>query len=155
MALNKFKRWFGIEGVKVEVVLDEPQQLSAHALEGSLRFTSMHAQTVREIRLKLIERYARGRGADRLVDDYVLGEVVLSRAFVVPAEQVVAVDFTLPFQQLESEIDRMGARNLLLNGVAKLARLSRRVRSTYRLEVKAMVEGTTLHPYEKVPVRLV
>ena len=152
MALNKFKRWFGIEGVKVEALLDEPLQLDSGMIDGTLRFTSMHTQTVREVHVKLVERYARGRGADRLVDDYVLGEITLIRPFTVPAEEEVKVQFKLPYQQLESEIDRMGSRNLLLSGVARLAKMSRRVRSTYRLEIKAKVEGTTLHPFERVPV---
>jgi len=66
---GKVKKWLGIEGVKVELILPEEVRRTDGMVKGKLRFYSMHAQTVTQIDLKMVERYSRGRDDERLVDD--------------------------------------------------------------------------------------
>ena len=49
---GKVKRWLGIEGVKVELILPEEIKSGDGLIEGKLRFQSMHTQKVKSIKLK-------------------------------------------------------------------------------------------------------
>jgi len=42
--LKKVKKWLGIEGVKLELILPEEVDLSADKLVGKIQFYSMHEQ---------------------------------------------------------------------------------------------------------------
>jgi hypothetical protein len=151
---GKMKQWFGIEGVKLELLLPEAVDKSLGEIEGQLRFTSMTDQQVSSAAVRLVERYSRGRGKEKLVDEYMLGEITLHRPVEVPANAEVFVRFKLPFALATSEIDEMGARNILLKGVAGIAKSLRAVKSEYRVEAEAKVQGTRLHPIDKKPIKI-
>ncbi len=146
---DKVKQWFGIEGVKVELILPEVVMRESSIIEGQLQFYSMTTQTVQSITLKIVESYSRGRGNNKVTSDYELGEVTIFETFEVPAEKIILINFELPFFVLKSEIDEMGDKNVILGGVAKLARLSRAVISEYRVECNVDVKGTRLNPFDK------
>jgi hypothetical protein len=65
--LNKVKNWFGIEGVKMDIVLPEKINAADGLFSGILVFNSMTEQEVLNVSIKMIERYGRGRGSERLV----------------------------------------------------------------------------------------
>ena len=71
--IGKVKKWLGIEGVKLEINIPEGQSLGAGRINGTLHFQSLQEQTVTGVHLVLIERYSRGRGEERLIDEYELG----------------------------------------------------------------------------------
>lgn len=152
--LDKVKQWFGIEGVKVELILPEAVSIKNGVIKGQLQFTSMNAQTVQNINLKLIEIYTRGRRKNKMTNEYEIGQVTIFESFQVPAELPILVDFELPFELLKSEIDEMADKNFLLGGVAKLAKMSRGVNSEFRVEVEADVKGTRLNPFDKKMILL-
>jgi len=52
---GKVKKWLGIEGVKLEVLLPEEVLKEGKLLKGSLRFTSMNEQTVTFIKVVMVE----------------------------------------------------------------------------------------------------
>jgi sporulation-control protein spo0M len=150
---GKVKKWLGIEGVKIEILLPEDARLRGGVVEGKLRFQSMNTQTVTNIRVAVYEKYSRGRGAEKLIDEYKLGEIELSETFEVVAGEPVEVDFEVPFTLLQSEIDTFGERNLLFRGIAGLAKLSNAVQSTYRIEATAKVKGTAFNPFDSKPLQ--
>lgn len=152
--LDKVKQWFGIEGVKVELLLPEAVSMKSGKIKGQLQFTSMNAQTVQNIKLKLIEIYTRGRRSNKVTSEYELGEVTIFESFVVPAELPIIIDFELPFELLKSEIDEMADKNVVLGGVAKLAKMTRGVNSEYRVECEVDVKGTRLNPFDKKMILL-
>lgn len=152
--LDKVKQWFGIEGVKVELILPEAVSIKSGIIKGQLQFSSMNAQTVQNINLKLVEIYTRGRRKNKMTNEYELGQVTIFESFQVPAELPILVDFELPFNLLKSEIDEMADKNFLLGGVAKLAKMSRGVSSEFRVEVEADVKGTRLNPFDKKGILL-
>ncbi|HHM21854.1 MAG TPA: hypothetical protein ENJ20_07500 [Bacteroidetes bacterium] len=151
---KKVKKWLGIEGVKLELVLPELAFVNVGAVSGKIRFYSKNAQTVRHIKLAMIEKYSRGRGADRLVDEYVLGELSLNKTIHVPADEMVEIKFTLPFQKVEAPIDGFGRKNMLTGGLVKVAKSLRKVKSEYRIEAEARVEGTALNPFDRKAIGL-
>lgn len=151
---GKMKQWFGIEGVKVELELPESVKIRDGVIEGALRFSSMTNQEVEGVRLRLVEKYTRGRKEDRLIDEYTLGESTMKESFKVPASGHIEIDFKLPFELVRSEIDEMQGKNFLLSGIGSLAKVIRKVKSEYRVEAEAKVKGTRLHPFAKATIKL-
>ena len=151
---KKVKNWLGIEGVKLELVLPELAFEEVGAVSGKIRFFSKSEQTVKMIKLTMLEKYGRGRGDDRLVDEYVLGEMTMDKTIEVPAEKMIEIGFTLPFNKVDSAVDEFGNKNILTDGLAKLAKVMRRVKSEYRIEVEAKVVGTALDPFDKKVIKM-
>jgi len=152
---GKVKRWLGIEGVKLELVLEDEVSMTASEIEGKIRFYSMHDQTVKKVRVRIIEKYKRGRFKNKLVDEYHLGSIELEQDIDVPAEEHVELDFTLPFNLAKSDMDRFSDQNIVFKGVASAAKLMKGVESVYRIEAEAEVKGTALNPFDVKEVKLV
>ena len=152
--LKKVKKWLGIEGVKLELVLPEMAFEEVGALSGKIRFYSKNTQTVQNIKMVMIEKYSRGRGKEKLVDEYLLGEMTLEKTIEVPADDMVEIGFTLPFQKVKSPVDEFGDRNVLTGGLIKIAKALRNVKSEYRIEAEAKVEGTALNPFDRQVIRM-
>lgn len=152
--IGKFKQWLGIEGVKVELELPEEVIGEDGIIEGQVHLFSKNTQTVEYIRLLLIERYTRGRGKEKLIDEYELGELILDRTFEVPAEGMLSLDFRLPFTVVRSDVEEWGDQNLLFKGLSRLAARLRNVKSEYRVEAQAKVRGTALDPFDKQSIRI-
>lgn len=146
---GKVKRWLGIEGVKVELLIPDEIPESNGQIEGKIRFQSMHAQKVKSIRLTLTEKYTRGRFKNKLTDQYKIAEQELAAEIMVPAEEIVELDFTLPFSLVKSDMDEIGDKNFILKKVVDAAKKLKNVKSEYTLQVEAVVEGTALNPFDK------
>ncbi len=152
--IGKMKKWLGIEGVKLEIQVSDDVSASGGTVRGMLRLQSMNTQTVTQIKLLLIETYSRGRGESRITDEYLMGSLVLDDIFDVPPETLVERPFILHFAELKSDVDSFGDKNLLYNGLARLARLTRAVKSEYRLEAEARVRGVALNPFDRKAINI-
>lgn len=152
---GKVKKWLGIEGVKLELELPEMAFEQVGAVSGQIVFHSKHSQTVTSIRVVMIERYTRGRGKEKLIDEYLLGEITLDERIEVLAEEPIAVEFTLPFDMVKAPIDEFASRNFLNKRIAKLARTFRNTKSEYRIEAEAKVEGTALNPFDRKSIEII
>lgn len=153
--IGKVKKWLGIEGVKLELVLPEEVKAKGGLIEGKLRFQSLNEQTVNGIKIVLIERYTRGRGQEKLVDEYELGKREMEIEFNVPPEEILEVDFSLPFDLVKSAVDDFGDKNFIFGGIARAARMLRGVGSDFRIEAEASVKGVALNPFDKKTINIV
>ena len=144
---GRVKRWLGIEGVKLELILPEEISEDADALDGKIRFLSMSPQTVRKIRVRMIEKYKRGRRKNKLVDEYHLGDIELEQDIDIPADEIVEIEFSLPFTLPKSDVDRFADKNVVFKGVASAAKFLKGVKSVYRVEAEAEVKGAALNPF--------
>lgn len=153
--IGKVKKWLGIEGVKLELVLPEEVKAKSGMIEGQLRFQSLNEQTVNSIKVVLIERYSRGRGKEKLVDEYELGRREIEIEFNVPPEEILEVDFSLPFEMVKSSVDEFGDKNFLFGGIARAARMMRGAKSDFRIEAEASVKGVALNPFDKKSINVV
>lgn len=149
--LGKVKNWLGIEGVKMEIETPERVKLKDGVLKGTIIFQSMNDKKVTKVKFKLIEKYTRGRGKSKLINEYTLGELESNESLEIKAKSHLRMDFTLLFNPKESEMDQMGS-NLLLKGPVALAKLIKGAKSIYRLEVEAKVPGTALNPHAKAEI---
>ena len=139
----------------MELDLPEMAFEEVGAVSGQIRFFSKNPQTVTSIKVVMIEKYTRGRGKDRLVDEYLIGEITLDQRIDVPAEDPIAIDFTIPFERIRSAIDDFSNKNFLTGGLVKMAKALRNVSSEYRIEAEAKVEGTALDPFDKKVLKMV
>ena len=152
--IGKVKQWLGIEGVKLELVLPEEVDSREKAVRGSIRLLSLNPQTVTGIKIVLIEKYTRGRGKEKLIDEYELGATFVNHTYEVPAEEVVELDFELPFSIVRSDMEEFGNRNFLFGGIARAAKLLQAVKSEYRVEAEAKVKGVALNPFDRKKIKL-
>ena len=153
--IGRVKRWLGIEGVKVELVLPEEIKGSDGLIEGKIRFQSMHTQKVKSIRLTLSEKYTRGRFKNKLTDLYKIAETEQKEDIIVPADEVIEVDFVLPFSVVKSDMDEIADKNFVFRKIVGAAKKIKNVKSEYTLEAEAIIEGTALNPFDKKTVNIV
>ena len=152
---KKLKDLLGIEGVKLELLVPEDVNESLGKVEGIMRFYSKNSQTVTGIRVKLIERFTRGRRDDKKTDEYQLGEIIINKTFTVPANESVEVKFSLPYEKIKSEMDTLEDKNVVIGRLVKTAKWIRGVNSEFRIEAEADVKGTALNPFDKKYVHIV
>ncbi len=146
--LGKVKNWLGIEGVKMEIDTPDRIRLRDGVLKGAILFQSMNDKKVTRVRFKLVEKYTRGRGKNKLINEYVLGEMEVNKDLEIKASGQLRMDFKLLFTPKISEMDQLG-QNILLKGPVALAKMIKGANSIYKLEVEAKVPGTALHPFAK------
>jgi len=153
--LKKVKNWLGIEGVKVELKVPAEVKQASGQISGTVQLSSMNAQTVTSLHLKLIEKYTRGRRKSKRVDEYLLAEKEINVLLEVPADNTVDYEFVMNFELIQSRIDELEGRNFLIRGIAKAAKAIKSVESEYRLEIEADVVGTALNPFDKKIIDLI
>lgn len=151
---KKVKKWLGIEGVKLELVLPEKVAESDGLVKGKIRLFSMNEQTVDYIKVVMVERFSRGRKKEKTTDEYKLGEIVLNKEIDIQPEKAIEIDFTLPFEMVKSEMDELEDKNLIFSGLVKVAKKIRGVNSEFYIEAEAKAKGTALDPFDKKLIEL-
>ena len=151
---GKVKKWLGIEGVKLELILPEEASRRDKELKGILKFTSMNPQTVTYIKVVMVEKFSRGRGEDKLIDEYELGNIELKKEIEIPENTPVEIEFELPFDLMKSEMDEIEDKNILFGGIVKTAKWIRGVKSEFRIIAEAKVKGVALDPFDKKTIIL-
>lgn len=152
--IGKVKKWLGIEGVKMELLFDEDATTQKGVVSGLIRFTSMNSQAVTRIKVVLIERYSRGRGKEKLVDEFELGTLQLEEDIEVPAGESVEVEFNLKYKLVRSEMDELEKSNFFMSPLVKVAKRISAVKSEYRVEAEAKVKGTALNPFDRKEITI-
>lgn len=145
---KRVKNWLGIEGVKVELI-PEIIDLNDGKLEGKVLLSSIHAQTVTGLHFKIVEKYSRGRGKSKLIDEYLLYEDTVNVLLEIPPQEVVAHPFSIQFEVIKSRVDELSDHNPILRGIGYVAKTLKSVKSEFRVEVEADVIGTALNPFDK------
>ncbi len=153
--LKRVKNWLGIEGVKL--YLEVPYEIGGTEghLAGHVVLTSKESQRVEAIYLSFIEKYTRGRRKKKLIDEYKLAEEKIEGPWDVNPDEELLVPFSIPFDLIQSEMDRLEKKNIFIGSVVAVAKKLKGVKSEYRLEAEAVVEGTKLNPFDKKPLKVV
>ena len=152
--LGKLKKVLGIEGIKVELKLDTPIDKKNQKISGELKFTTKTKGKVNKINIKLIEKYSRGRGKAKLVDEYTVAMLEMNDSFEITEEEIIEIPFSMNYEIALSEMDRMQRDNILQRPFISLAKFIRQVKSEFTVVVEADVQGTTLNPFDKTIVKL-
>jgi len=127
--LGKLKNLLGIEGVKINVILDDPIMKEEEAIFGHIVLHSLSSQVIQTIELKFIERYTRGRKEEKLIDEYELGSMILSETHHIIKDEEIKIPFTLPYKHVQSEMDKIGEANIFNKGLVFIAKSLKGVKS--------------------------
>jgi hypothetical protein len=144
--INKFKDMVGIEGVKVKLEIPTEVQEKDGNITGSVIFHSKRKQVITEVTIRLLEKYSRGRGEQRITDEYELSRLYFDRPINIDADDTMELDFELPIKLVKSDMDEFEGR-FLIGRLATAAKYFRSVKSEYRVEVEAKVKGMLLNPF--------
>lgn len=148
---GKVKKILGIEGVKVQLQTDNQFSLQSGLITGQLKITTKTQSWIDSIEVRLIEKYSRGRGEKKLVDEYIIGILELNERMSILPEEIIEVPFELHFTYIKSEAEKMGDDFFVLRGPVYLAKKFKNVKSEFKIEVRVFVEGLKLQPFaEKV-----
>lgn len=145
--LTKVKNWFGIEGVKMDILLPDDIRSIDGLFSGILVFNALTTQEVLNVKVKMVERYGRGRGSERLVNEYVLGELFIDKSIIIEANIETKLSFAFSFKYVTAPIDDFAKKNILFKGMANMAKKISKVNSEFRIEAEAKVKGTALNPF--------
>ena len=146
---GKVKHWLGIEGVKLKLIIPDEIKKSDKELKGKIQFQSMNNQTITLVSVKMIEKFSRGKKTEKLVDEYLLGEILLEKEIEVLSGEKIEIDFSLPFEISKSEMDEIEDKNIFMKSIIKTAKWFNNVNSDFRILAEAKVKGVVLHPFDK------
>jgi hypothetical protein len=155
MVFDKIKKKLGIEGVKMSLEVPENIKKEAGLLPGHVQLTSLSDNNkILSIEIQIIEKYTRGRGNQKLIDEYAMGKTIMNKAFLLHKDDVIRIPFELEFAFVPSEMDRLEEKNFITKGLVRLAKKARGVTSEYSVRAHAVVEGTALHPHDTKVIQL-
>ncbi|MEE9438137.1 MAG: sporulation protein [Saprospiraceae bacterium] len=147
--LGRLKKVLGIEGVKLELLLDDPTNVNEQKVSGILKFTTKSKGTVDGITVKVIEKYIRGRRKTKLIDEYPIGILTISEKFTIEPEEIIELPFDMVYERVLSEMDKIEKSSFFAMPFIKLAKKIKGVKSSYYVIAEANVKGTTLNPFDR------
>ena len=142
--IRKIKDILGIEGVRLEILCPDEIKESEGHIRGQLKIRSKSSQRLQKITIRLVEKYRRGREEQMLIDEYLLSSLDIETDIQLEKDSQEILDFNLTFNLLLSEMDQIAKKNPLSRGLIKLAKTLKNVKSYYRIEAIAVVEGSEL-----------
>ncbi len=145
--LKKVKKWFGIEGLKIGVQLEEFYNREDRKVTGVIVLQAKDAEVVESINIKIVEKYARGRGKNKLIDEYVMTNELVTNEYHVAPETNLEIPFTVFYDEQVSAMDELERSNFFMKGIVKTAKFFKKASSTYRIEIEAKVKGTKFSPF--------
>jgi len=153
---GKVKKILGIEGVKLELIVPDKVSRDIGIITGIVKLTSLSDNNLIEsIHLKMVEKYTRGRGDSKLINEYPMGQLLKKENITISKNDILEIPFEMEFVYVKSEMDKMGESNFITRGLVGLAKKARGVQSEYKLIAEANIKGTTLHPFDSKPINLV
>lgn len=151
--IGKIKNYLGIESIKLDIVLPEEIHIDDETIIGKLIISSQRSQMIKSIEIKLVENYQRGRGKNKLINDYTAGKLTSNKSIKVEANKDITYEFKLPFKIQQSEMDKIGDQNFISRSFVKIAKYMHNVKSEYRIEAKASVQGNAVYPFIQKPIK--
>jgi hypothetical protein len=145
--LKKVKKWFGIEGLKIAVQLEEFYLRDSQQVNGVIVLQAKNEEVVESITIKLIEKYARGRGKNKLIDEYVMANETFKEVHQLEPMTMLDIPFKIEYEEKVSRMDELERSNFLFKGIVKTAKYFKKAKSTYRVEIEAKVKGTKFSPF--------
>ncbi|MEP7320739.1 MAG: sporulation protein [Saprospiraceae bacterium] len=151
---GKVKLFFGIEGLKVDLEIQETFTLNDSSIIGSVRLHSKTAQRLKKLQIVLKETYQRGRSSEKRTNDYILGSIELNEDVLISANGEKIIDFNLPFKFQHSSIEKLGQKSSVHHQISRMAKWINNAKSEFAVEVATQVEGTALNPSVRKEIKL-
>ncbi len=149
---GKIKNWMGIEGAKLRFHVLPSYPHNIPTINGELEVFAKRQQTITAIEIKFYEIYTNGRGDEKRIDEYLLGTWSSEELIMVDDGFPQNVFFKLHYQKAESNMDKIAKKGFLQKGLVGFAKSMKGIKSTYRLEARANVEGVSWQVFTKTPI---
>jgi hypothetical protein len=149
---GQVKKWLGFDSVKIKIKPLEVYSYKIETVNAELEFTANASALVTYVKVKLIERYTRGRGENQKIDEYLLGEWTSDEEIEIDGKNPRVIFFKLPFTFQHSNIEKLEHSNLIGKGIATVFKTIKAAKSDYRLEAECLVEDSSKNPEDKVKV---
>lgn len=143
--IDRVKKFFGIEGIKVEMSIDTPVPLSTGVINGTLSIEGLRNELITEVNFELHETYTQGRFKSKKTERFLVEEIEIPLNLIISAGEKRVHPFSIQFDPIKSSIDRWGEKNLLTKGIASIAKFSKGVKSQYQLTAVVKSKGAGLH----------
>ena len=121
-------------------------------IEGQINLLAKGDSKVQQLQFKLIEKYKRGRKDSKLIDEYVLGNLIINGPVDLKKGDTKQLNFKLPYNLNNSEMDRLSRSNFMMKGIIGVAKFLKGAKSIYRIECICIVEGTKLNPHASTEI---
>jgi sporulation-control protein spo0M len=145
--LDKIKNTFNIGGVKLELQMDTNIQKSAGEVSGKIVFTAQSDKKIKKINLELLEEWKIDRQNEEPISkSFILGNKDLNESFEMKAGDIKILDFTLPFQFVNSENDTVKDMGGAVSLLGKAGALIDHEKSIFTFTASADIEGTAFGP---------
>jgi hypothetical protein len=149
---GQVKKWLGFDSVKIKIKPLEVYSYKIETVNAELEFTANASALVTYVKVKLIERYTRGRGENQKIDEYLLGEWTSDEEIEIDGKNPRVIFFKLPFTFQHSNIEKLEHSNLIGKGIATVFKTIKAAKSDYRLEAECLVEGSNKNPEDRAKV---
>lgn len=153
---GKIKQGLGIGTADIELAVPGQVGRDDGKLSGRLSITAKSDQKVKSVRVRLVETYTTGRGEDRKVREFVLGETVVTQEpFDLKSAERREIEFALPFSLKLSSSQAMAEKGGALGALGKIAVTMSNEKSEFHVKAVADLEGVALDPTDSKAIRLV
>ncbi len=152
---KKFKDKLGIGGVKVELKIPGQIEKQSGMINGTVILTTKSDQEIKDITVQLIEEFSTGRGDDKEEKEFELGEIKIPAGFSITTGETKEIEFSLPFQLVNSNADDLKEMGGALGTLGKLGKFANNEKSSFFVDAEADVVSAALDPSDKKEIKLV
>ena len=149
---NKVKKWLGIEGTRVRLYVLPSYPSDVETINGEIEVYSKRIESIKSIHVEFFEVYSRGRGEEKRINEYKLGEWHYHEPFEVSENFNKKMLFQLPFERINSPMDDRAAQNSLKKGLVSIMKSLKGVHSDFYLKGTAIIEGSSFYPSTKAKI---
>lgn len=150
---DKIKKWMGIEGAKIRLQVLPYYPREVETINGELEIYAKRPQQIIQIEINMYEIYTHGTKDDPRIDQYLLGTWKSNQQILVNEDSPKNVFFQLPYNRIESNMDKLANKGTLFKGIVSVAKSLKGVKSEYKLEAKITVDGLNWQPFTKTTIR--
>jgi hypothetical protein len=152
---SNLKNKLGIGGVKVEVRAPGQVAKADGKISGTVVLTTKSDQEVVGIKVKVLEVFSTGRGNEKEVKNFTLGQVSLPGNFTIKTGESKEVPFSVSFVTINSNADDLKEKGGALGAIGKLGAFANAEKSEYYVEAEADVKAAALDPSGKQQIKMV
>lgn len=153
--LQNIKNKLGIGGVSVSLQVPAQVSRAAGTVQGKINLTTKSDQEIFNFKVKMYEEYTTGRGDEKKTKEFVLGEITIPGGFTIKTGETKEINFSLPFQTLNSSNDDLKQMGGAMGTIGKLGAFANAEKSEYFIKATADVKSAALDPDDKKDIKLV
>jgi hypothetical protein len=153
---DRLKQVAGISGLRMTcrpaVVTPEMADAIAdgRAVNGSVEIASDRDQLVREVSVRMIERWTGGRGPRRVRREFELGRITVAHNLLMTSGETRRIEFAVPYAYLQSFNVQMPGPRGVIEPLGSVGKFLGAECSTIHLEATALTSSSRAYASDEV-----